>query len=158
MSFKRLFDEIMEAATFAEADHPDARAIASRIFPGERGSGTASRILAVAGADGFSPAMVERSLALAARLGCGLVAMTAGGEHPARRRPRRRELTGPAFGDQAADRGIPFSYVAWPGDPAQGVAEATRRLRRIAFLFVEAELAPRLAGARLGIPWFRLEE
>jgi len=156
MSWKSLFDDLMEAATFAEENQPHAaRAIATRIFPEERGPRTAGRILAVSAGAGFSPAMVERSLAMAARLDYGLVAMTTG---EARRLSRRRDLTGRAFGERAAERGVPFSHVAWPGDAADGVVEAARRLRRVAFLLVESEIAPRLSAVRLGIPLFRLEE
>jgi hypothetical protein len=157
MSWKRLFDDLMEAATFAEADLPDAaRVLATRIFP-DAGEQRTSRILAVGTAAGFSAAMVERSVAMAERLEYGLVAMTAGSVPACGRPSGPRPLEGAAFGAKAAERGVPFSHVAWLGDPAEGVAEAARNLRRIAFLLVEADLASRVRIAPGGIPIFCVE-
>jgi len=161
MAWKRRFDDLMEAATLAEADLPDeARAIASRLFPKAPRRQPAGRILAV-GASGFSPAMVERSVAMAERLDYGVVAMTTGadpaGPAAGGRLSRPRDLASVAFGARAAERGVPFIHLAWLGDPALGVAEAARRFSRIAFLLVESDLALRVPTAPGGLRVFCLE-
>lgn len=156
---KKRFDDLWEAVTFAEAGETEvARRIASEVFPEEAGR-VGEKILAVSGASGFSQRMVEDSLGMAERLDFGLVALSvpsavarlvarlgAGLE-------RGDRLPGEAFRARAAERGIPFVHAVRSGDPARAVAEARRRFRRIAFLLIEPDLAPRgrLAGVNLPI-------
>ena len=73
-----------------------------------------------------------------------------------RGRERSDRLPAEVFGARAAERGIPFVHAVRSGDPGRAVAEARRRFRRIAFLLVEPDLAPRARLAGLDVPIFFL--
>lgn len=155
MPRKNLFDELLEAITFAEAGElGTAQAIASEIFS-ETSQGAKGRILAVSRGPGFTPAMVEKALGLASRLDCGLVALSVppSGTRLAgllRRHQRRRapsECSAEVFRARAAARRVPFAHAVQPGDPEEVVTEVSRRLRRVAFLLIDAAQLP---GARFG--------
>lgn len=164
MPRKKGFDDLWEAVTFAEAGETDvARRIAAEVFPEEAGR-QGERILAVSGASGFSQRMVEDSLGMAERLRFGLVALSVpsavarlvarlgGGREPGDRLPAE------AFGARAAERGIPFVHAVRSGDPERAVAEARRRFRRIAFLLIEPDLAPRNRFTGVNVPIFYLAD
>lgn len=166
MSRKKRLDDLWEAVTFAEAGETEvARRIASEVFPEAAAAGReGERILAVSGASGFSPRMVEDSLGMAERLDFGVVALSVpsavarlvarlGG----RRKPPDR-LPAEVFGARAAERGIPFVHAVRSGDLEKAVAEARRRFRRIAFLLIEPELAPRARFAGVNVPIFTLDD
>ncbi|HZY05251.1 MAG TPA: hypothetical protein VFF02_17310 [Anaeromyxobacteraceae bacterium] len=164
MSRKNRFDDLWEAVTFAEAGETDqAKRIAAEVFPDDAAE-RRERILAVSAASGFSPRMVEDSLGMAERLRFGLVALSVptavrrlvarlGGE-----RERGDWLPGEVFGARAAERGIPFVHAVRSGDPERAVAEARRRFRRIAFLLIEPDLAPRTRFAGVSVPIFTLDD
>lgn len=157
MSGRKKLDDLMEAVTFAEVGETDhARRLASEIFP-EPSPG--ERILAVSGAPGFSERMIEKSLAMAERLGYGLVALSvppALGKWIAKL-PRRRDsgwLPPDAFRARADERGIPFAHAARSGDPERAVADVRRRFRRIAFVLVDDDLGRKARFARVNLPVF----
>ncbi len=163
MSRKKRFDDLWEAVTFAEAGETEvARRIASELFPAEP-AGREERILAVSGGSGFSPGMIEKSLGMAERLDFGLIALSvpsAVARLVARLRAGRERgdrLPPEVFGARAAERGIPFLHAVRSGDPERAVAEARRRYRRIAFLLVEPDLAPRGRFAGVNLPVFYLD-
>lgn len=161
---KKRFDDLMEAVSFAEAGEIEtARDLASEIFPEEPPEARrAARILAVSGAPGFSREMIEDSVGMAERLDYGLVALSvppaAGGAdgRPGTAPERETWLSAEAFRARAAERGIPFLHAVKSGDPERAVAEVRRRIRRIAFLLVEPDLAPRARFASVGLPVFFL--
>ncbi len=155
MSGKKKLDDLMEAVTFAEVGETEhARRLAREIFPPRR-----ERILAVSTAPGFSARMVKKSVAMAERLGYGLVALSV---PPAiaclvpgvSRRGRRGWLPPEDFEARAVERGIPFEHAERNGDPARAVAEARRSFRRIAFLLVDEALGRRVKIAGLSLPVF----
>lgn len=161
MSRKKTFDDLMEAVTFAEAGETEtARKMASDLFPEGR---RAERILAVSGATGFSHGMVEDSLGMAERLEYGLIALSVPpalarlvGRLGAGAPDGGKWLSAETFRDRAAERGIPFVHAVRSGDPEKAVAEVSRRFRRIAFLLIEPDLAPRARFATVSIPIFTL--
>jgi hypothetical protein len=119
----------------------------------------------VSGASGFSPRLVEKSIGMAERLAFGVVALSVSPAMAALAeklgvRPRgSRSLVSPdAFGERAAERGIPFVHTARGGDPERAVEDVRRRFRRIAFLLVEPAVASRARFATLNIPIFFLDE
>lgn len=155
MSGRKKLDDLMEAVTFAEAGETEhARRLASELFPERR-----ERILAVSAAPGFSSRMIEKSLALAERLGCGLVALS---PPPAlvrwvpglAARGRGGWLSPEVFRARAAERGIPFAHAERAGDLERAVAVARRRFRRIAFLLLDGHLGPRTRFAGVNLPIF----
>jgi len=165
MSRKKKFDDLWEAVTFAEAGETDvARRIAAEVFPEDAAGREGERILAVSGASGFSPRMVEDSLGMAERLDFGLVALSvpsAVARLVARLgagRERRDRLPAEVFRARAAERGISFVHAERSGDPERAVAEARRRFRRIAFLLIEPDLAPRGRFAGVNVPIFYLAD
>jgi hypothetical protein len=162
---RKTLDDLMEAVAFAEAGETEtARKIASELFPDARAR-EGERILSVSGASGFSDKMIEQAVAMAERLAFGLVALSVppamarlanvlrGGGREAR---RRRSVD--AFRALAAERRVPFAQAVRGGDPEKAVAEVRRRFRRIAFLLIEPEVAPRARFATLNIPVFYLDE
>jgi hypothetical protein len=62
-----------------------------------------------------------------------------------------------AFRAAAAERGVPFVHAVRSGDPEKAVVEVSRAFRRIAFLLIEAELAPRARFAAVHVPVFCLD-
>lgn len=167
MSGKKRLDDLWEAVAFAEAGEVDvARRIATEVFPGEAAAGRqGERILAVSGASGFSRRMIDHSLAMAERLDYGLVALSVpsaiarlvaklGG----RGRDPRGWFPAEVFRARAAERGIPFVHAVRSGDPGKAVTEARRRFRRIAFLLIEPDLAPRARFAGVNVPIFFLDD
>ncbi len=161
MSRKKRIDDLMEAITFAEAGELDtARDIASELFPDPS---KGERILAVAGARGFSRRMVEDSLSMAQRLGYGVVALTvspAMAKLLARLEGRRDGAgrVGPdGFRARAAELGVPFVHASRGGDPEKAVADVARHFRRIAFLLVDPALAAKQRFARVDVPIFYVE-
>jgi hypothetical protein len=163
MPRKKRIDDLMEAITFAEAGEVEtARGIAAELFPAHAAAG--ERILAVSGARGFSRRMVEDSIAMAGRLGYGIVALTVS---PAMsklmaklgRRPARGAWLAPAeFRAQAEARGVPFAHLARGGDPDAAVADVSRRFHRIAFLVVDPGLAAKQRFARVDLPIYYLAD
>lgn len=165
MAGKRKLDDLMEAIAFAEVGEIEtARSIATELFR-EPTAPKEQRILAVSRTSGFSPGMIEHSLAMAERLGYGLVALTV---RPAVARLVAR-LRGPAgqkgstlppevFRARAAERGVPFVHAMGKGDPEKAAVAMTRRFRRIAFLLVEPDLAPRARFAAVSVPVFFLDQ
>jgi len=167
MSGKKRFDDLWEAVAFAEAGEMEvARRIAGEVFPDEAAAGRqGERILAVSGASGFSRRMIENSLGMAERLDFGLIALSvpsAIARLVARLGARRPEPGGwfppEVFRARAAERGIPFVHAVRSGNPEKAVAEARRRFRRIAFLLIEPDLAPRARFAGVNIPIFFLDD
>lgn len=165
MAGKRKLDDLMEAITFAEVGEIDtASRIAAEVFR-EPTAPQAARILAVSRTPGFSPRMIEHSLGMAERLGYGLVALTvppAVARFVARLRGRvaRTGATLPpeVFRARAAERGVPFVHAVGKGDPETAAVAVTRRFRRIAFLLVEPDLAPRARFTAVSVPVFFVEE
>lgn len=157
MSRGKRIDDLMEAITFAEAGELDtARDLATELFPEQAAAG--ERILVVGSARGFSQRMVEDSVAMAERLGYGIVALTVS---PAMERllarvqggRRRAGRLGPAeFRAQARARAVSFAHLARRGDPEVAVADVARRFRRIAFLVVDPRLAENRRFARVDVP------
>lgn len=162
MSRKNRLDDLWEAVTFAEAGETDvARRIAAEVFPEPGGR----RILAVSGAAGFSQRMIEDSLGMAERLDYGLVALNVpsaiaklAAKLGSQVRAGGRWLPAEVFRAKAAERGIPFVHAVRGGDLERAVAEVRRRFRRIAFLLLEPELAPRARFAGVNLPIFYLDE
>jgi len=166
MSPRKRLDDLWEAVTFAEAGETDvARRIATEVFPEDAAAGReGERILAVSGASGFSRRMVENSLGMAERLDFGLIALSVpsavarlvaslgGGRDPGQGLPAE------VFRARALERGIPFVHAVRSGDPERAVAEARRRFRRIAFLLIEPDLAPRARFAGVNVPIFYLAD
>jgi hypothetical protein len=164
MPRKSKLDELMEAVTFAEVGETDtARGIAEEIFP-EAAARQRERILAVSAADGFSRRMVDHSVAMAERMGYGLVALSvppglARLAAMLRGRQRPGGVLPPAeFRARATERGIPFVHATRTGDPERAVAEMTRRFRRIAFLLLEPGVAPKARFAAVDLPIFTVDE
>lgn len=160
MPRKKRFDDLMEAVAFAEAGELDtAQDLASEVFseesPAER---RAARILAVSGASGFSREMIEDSVGMAERLDYGLVALSVPSPvgRPEGPPGQGSWLPAEAFRARAAERGIPFLHAVRRGDPEKAVAEVRRTIRRIAFLLIEPDLAPRARFASVGLPIFFL--
>jgi hypothetical protein len=163
MSRKKKLDDLMEAITFAEAGETGvAREIASEIFPDPAAG---ERILAISGPSGFSRRMIENGVAMAERLGYGVVAVSVqpafarlvanlGGG--ARGRSASRSVE--AFRARAAERGVPFAHAVRSGDPERAVADVRRRFRRIAFLLVEPELTSKRRFAAVNLPIFYLAD
>jgi hypothetical protein len=164
MSRKRKFDELMEAVTFAEAGETEtARRIASDLFP--EAAVRNGRILAVSGPSGFSRAMIEDALGLAERLDFGIVALIlvpalsrvvaklGGGA-----RERRAAQSVETFREGAEKRGVPFAHTSRTGDPDRAVADVQKTFRRIAFLLIEPELAPKARFSAVNVPIFYLAE
>ncbi len=159
MSKKRKLDDLMEAITFAEAGETEtARQLAEQVFPDETAAPPYERILAVGGASGFSPRMIDNALAMAERRRYGVVALTVGpalSGLAARLRGRRRDRAArsvEAFAARAAERKIPFVHTARSGEPEQAIADVRKRYRRIAFLVIEPDLTPRSRFSALEIP------
>jgi hypothetical protein len=161
MARKSKFDDLMEAITFAEAGETEtASRIASDVFPGAGG-----RILAVGGRSGFSQGMIEDGIGLAERLEFGVVALTVS---PAlsrvvaklgrQSRGGKLERSAEMFRARAAEHGVPFVHAISSGDPERAVAEVQRTFRRIAFLLIERELAPRARFASVSVPIFYLAD
>lgn len=167
MPRKKRLDDLWEAVAFAEAGEMDeARRIATEVFPDEAAAGRQSeRILTVSGTTGFSRRMIEKSLGMAERLDFGLVALSvpsAIARLAARLGAGRREpddyLAPEVFRARAAERGISFVHALRSGDPEKAVAEARRRFRRIAFLLIEPDLAPRARFVGVNVPIFFLDD
>jgi hypothetical protein len=164
MPRKSKFDELMEAVTFAEAGETEtASRIASDLFP--EAAVRNGRILAVSGASGFSRAMIEDALGLAERLEFGIVALTISAALS--RVVARLGVSGrdaavarsvEAFRASAEKRGVPFAHTARTGDPDRAVADVQKTFRRIAFLLIEPELAPKARFASVNVPIFYLAE
>jgi hypothetical protein len=164
MSRKSKFDELMEAVTFAEAGETEtASRIASELFPAE--AVRQGRILAVSGGSGFSSAMIEDALGLAERLEFGIVALTLaptlsrvvaklGGSA----REKRVAQSVETFRASAEKRGVPFVHTSRAGDPDRAVADVQKTFRRIAFLLIEPELAPKARFSAVNVPIFYLAE
>ena len=164
MSKKNLFDELMEAVTFAEAGETGtAREIAAELFP-DGPSRSGGQILAVSRGAGFSRRMIEKSLGIAERLDCGLVALSV---PPAMRKlvailgGRKAEpdwCSPEVFRARAAELGIPFIHAHQPGDPEKVVAELSRRIRRISFLLIEPDQLPRARFSAVNVPIFSVTD
>lgn len=163
---KNLFDELMEAVTFAEAGElGTAQAIASEIFS-EASQGGRGRILAVSRGPGFTEAMIEKALGLASRLDCGLVALSvppsgtrlAGLLRRHRNRDAPSECSADVFRARAAERRVPFAHAVQPGDPEEVVAEVSRRLRRVAFLLIDAAQLPKARFVSVHVPIFSVAD
>ena len=160
MARERRFEEIQEAIAFAEAGELDtARSIAREVFPEPS---EAERILAVGGARGFSRRMVEDSVAVAERLGFGIVALSVA---PAMGRifarfgrtgGRGRRLPLADFRLRAGERGVPFVHAERSGDPERAVMDVSRRFRRIAFLLVDRGLTGKARFSTVDLPIFTL--
>jgi hypothetical protein len=165
MSRKRKLDDLLEAITFAEVGELDtASGIAKELFR-EQTAPEAQRILAVSRTSAFSRRLVEQSLAMAERMGYGVVALSvvpAVARLMARLRggrlPRGHALPPELFRERAAERGVPFVHAVGKGDPERAVVAVTRRFRRIAFLLVEPDVAPRARFAGVPVPVFFLDE
>jgi hypothetical protein len=163
---KRKLDDLWEAVTFAEAGETEtARRIATELFPDDAAGRRGERILAVSGAPGFSRRMIEDSVGMAERLDYGLVALSvpsAIARLVANLGARNRRPDGwfPAevFRARAAERGIPFVHAVRGGDLEKAVAEARRRFRRIAFLLIEPDLAPKARFTGVNVPIFYLAD
>jgi hypothetical protein len=167
MSRKKTLQDLMEAVSFAEAGEVEtASELASEIFPqGPARGQQPERIIALSGAPGFSDAMIERSLGIAERLSYGLIALTAA---PAtsrwaamRRRPsssRADRASVEAFRARALQRQVPFVHATGQGDPAAAVVQVRQQFRRIAFLLIEPDLAPKSRFSALSIPIFCLAD
>lgn len=162
MSSTRKFDDLWEAVTFAEAGETEAaRRIASGVFPD---AGRGERILAVSGAPGFSQKMIEKSVSMAERLHYGLVALSVPsamarlvanlGVRPG----QGAWLPAEVFRARATEHGIPFVHAVRRGDPESAVEAARRKFRRIAFLLIEPDLAPKARFAGVNIPIFYLAD
>ncbi len=155
---KRRLDDLLAAITFAEAGELEtAQRLARDVFPGPA---EAERILVVAGPRGFSRPLVDHAIELAGRLGYAILALSVSPGITrllARARGRGTSLAASAFEARAAERGIAFAHTARRGDPERAVAEARRRYRRIAFLLVEPDLAPRGRFAGVNLPVFYLD-
>ncbi|HET6922672.1 MAG TPA: hypothetical protein VFI16_05950 [Anaeromyxobacteraceae bacterium] len=165
MSRRKRLDDLWEAVTFAEAGETDAaRRIAAEVFPEEAAGREGERILAVSGASGFSRRLVENSLGMAERLDFGLIALSVPSAVArlvaslGAGRDRGERLPAEVFRARAVERGIPFVHAVRSGDPERAVAEARRRFRRIAFLLVESDLAPRARFAGVDVPIFYLAD
>lgn len=161
MARKNMFDEIMEAVTFAEAGETErASAIAAEVFDTEA-SRKVGRILALSHAPGFSPAMVDQAIALADRLHYGVLAVSVPRGLWGALRPGaiRNELHTPEmFRTRAAERKIPFAHDRRSGDPERIVVELTRRIHRIAFLLIDPRQLPRARFSSVGLPIFAVSE
>lgn len=158
---KSLFDDLMEAVTFAEAGEAEhARELAAEAFGLDR----AGHILAISPAPRFSTELVEAALGVAERLRYGLVALSVppgarglvtllGGRHQG----APTEWCSPEeFRDRAARRGIPLLLAARSGAPEEAAAELSRRVRRIAFLLVDPRQLQADRFDALGLPVFAL--
>ncbi len=163
MARKRKLDDLMEAITFAEVGEIDtAQQIAEELFR-EATPPQEERILAVSRAPGFSRGMIDQSVAMAERLGYGLVALSvppAVARLVARLRAGRKRaalLSPDDFRSAAAERGVPFVHAVAKGDPERAVVAVTRRFRRIAFLLVEPDAAPRARFAAVTLPVFYVD-
>lgn len=164
MARKSKFDDLMEAITFAEAGETEtASRIAADVFP--EAAIRNGRILTVSGASGFSPAMISDAIGLAERLDFGIVALTIApalsrvvGKLGARAREKERAQSVETFRASAAERGVPFVHAARAGDPDKAVADVQRTFRRIAFLLIEPELAPKARFAAVNVPIFYLAD
>jgi DNA-binding GntR family transcriptional regulator len=164
MARKSKFDDLMEAITFAEAGEAEhASRIAAEVFP--EAAARKGRILAVGGHAGFSRDMIEDGIGLAERLEFGIVALTVS---PAlsrvvarlggRSRVRRLGRSAEAFRAKAEERGVPFIHAIRNGDPDRAVADIQRTFRRIAFLLIEPDLAPKARFASVNVPIFYLAD
>ena len=167
MSRKKKLDGLWEAVTFAEAGEMEtASRIAAEVFPDEAAAGRqGERILAVSGGSGFSRRMIENSLGMAERLHFGLVALSVPSTIArlaaglgARMRDPSGWFSPEVFRARAAERGISFVHAVRSGDPERAVAEARRRFRRIAFLLIEPDLAPRARFTGVNVPIFYLSD
>ncbi len=164
MSRKSKLESLMEAIAFAEVGEMEtAQGIATEVFR----EGTApheERILAVGRTAGFSRRMIEHSVGMAERMGYGLVALSVSPTVARlvarfRGRPVKGEWLPPAeFRARALERGVPFVHAVGKGDPEKAVMAITRRFRRISFLLVEPELAPRGGFAAVPVPIFYVDE
>jgi hypothetical protein len=164
MARKRRFDDLMEAVTFAEAGELDtAQTLAQEVF--EEKASLGERILAVGGARGFPRRMVEDALDMAERLRFGIVAVTVAprltrllARLGRRARPAGAQLSAEAFGEAAAQRGVPFVHAMRTGDPERIVGDMSRRFRRIAFLVVEPGLASKAHFSGVDVPIYVLAD
>lgn len=163
---KRRLDDLWEAVTFAEAGETEtARRIATELFPDDAAGRRGERILAVSGAPGFSRRMIEDSVGMAERLDYGLVALSVPSAIArlvanlgARNRGPDGWFPAEVFRARAAERGIPFVHAVRGGDLEKAVAEARRRFRRIAFLLIEPDLAPKARFTGVNVPIFYLAD
>ncbi len=159
MPRKKRFDDLMEAISFAEAGETEtARDLASQVFPEDPQARLREQVLVMSRGPGFSRRMIADSIAMAERLGHGIVAVSLspalarlvarlGGA-----RKRAGALPPEEFRARAAERGVPFVHAARSGDPEAVVAEVRSRYRRIAVLVIEPGLAPRKRFAAMNIP------
>jgi hypothetical protein len=165
MPKKKRFDDLMEAITFAEAGETEsARRIASEIFRHDVLAGReGERILAVSGASGFSPRMIDDSVGMAERLHYGLIALsvvpalaklvaTLGGSAGM----ESARASADAFRARAAERGIPFVQTMRCCDPEKAVLDIRKTFRRIAFVVIEPDLALKARFAAVNVPIFYL--
>jgi len=159
MSQKKRLEDLMEAVAFAEAGETDtAKDLAAKVFPDHAAARLREQVLVVSGRPGFSRRMIDDSIAMAERLGHGIVAVSV--SPPLERlvarlsgaRRRGGLLPSDQFRTRAAERGLTFVHVARSGDPEAVIAEVRRHYRRIAVLVIEPGLAPRKRFAGLNIP------
>lgn len=164
MSRKKRLEELMSAIAFAEVGEIDtARDIATEAFR-EETAPQQERILAISRASGFSRRLIDQSVGMAERLGYGLVALSVPpGVARIVSRLRGRAAPGAslppeAFRARAAERGVPFVHAVGKGDPEKAALAVTHRFRRIAFLLVDPDTAPRARFSAVAVPVFYLDE
>lgn len=161
MSRKSLFDELMEAVSFAEAGETEtAQRIAIELFHSD--ASQKGRIVALSRAAGFSRRMIEKSLGVAERLDYGLVALSV----PPAKRPvtlprggkSHEWCTADDFRAEAEKRGVPFVHAVHLGDPEEIAAWVCRRVHRIALLLIEPDQLPEARFSSVSIPIFSVTD